>query len=44
MTNSLVYLTSSVHFDMDGGLTGIDFDEGRFGGMEKADEVKPGLG
>ncbi len=40
----LVYLAGSVHFDVNGRLAGVDFDEGRFGGMEKSDKVEPGMG
>jgi hypothetical protein len=37
--DSVVYLAGSVHFDVNGRLAGVDFDEGRFGGMEKSDIV-----
>lgn len=39
-----MYLASTVHFDVDGWFAGIYLDEGWFGGMEKPNEVKAGLG
>ena len=40
----LVYLTSAVHLDLDGQLTGVNLDECRLGLVEKADEIEPRLG
>lgn len=41
---SVVYVTSPVHLDMDGGLAGVNLEEGGLGLMKEADEVKAGLG
>jgi hypothetical protein len=44
MTNSVVNLAGAVHFDMDGGLAGINLYQGGLGLVEEADEVEAGLG